>query len=75
MTTDSTSSPPDLPLPCLSDEAAVEIYFFVENLFLLVDARYGNQIRRHFQALRQHDFIDPDFEPSLNDLPLDDPPF
>jgi len=57
-------------LPALSDEAAVEIYLFVEELFLLVDARYGDQIRRHFQEIRRNDLWGPEF-----DSPLDDEPF
>ena len=54
----------------LSDEAAVEIYLFVEHVFLLGESRYGDQIRRHFDEISQHHFIGPDF-----DSPPDDPPF
>lgn len=70
--TSPDSSPPQhgVPLPRLSDEAAVEIYLFVESLFLLVESHYGDQIRRHFDAISQHNLVDPDF-----DSPLDDPPF
>lgn len=73
MTTASTPAPPSregVPLPSLSDEAAVEIYLFVEHLFLLLESRYGHQIRRHFHDVDQHNLIGPDF-----DSPLDDPPF
>ena len=73
MTTTPTSAPPSpegVPLPTLSDEAAVEIYLFVEHLFLLFESRYGLQIRRHFDDLGRHNLIEPDF-----DSPLDDPPF
>lgn len=72
MTTTASPSPPHdgVPLPRLSDEAAVEIFLFVEQLFLLVESRYGDQIRRHFDAISQHNLVDPDF-----DSPLDDPPF
>ena len=69
----TTPTPPlrqGVPLPRLSDEAAVEIYLFVEHLFLLVESRYGRQIRRHFDDLDQHNIIGPGF-----DSPLDDPPF
>ena len=69
----TTPTPPSregVPLPRLSDEAAVEIYLFVEHLFLLVESRYGQQVRRHFDDLGQHNLIGPDF-----DSPLDDPPF
>lgn len=58
-----------VPLPRLSDEAAVEIYLFVEHVFLLVESRYGDQIRRRFDELSQHNFI----EPAIGS-PLDDPP-
>jgi len=69
----STSSPPPrhgVPLPRLSDEAAVEIYLFIEHLFNLFEARYGDQIRRHFDDLSRHNLIEPD--PTTW---LDDPPF
>jgi len=71
MTTTTASSTHDgVPLPTLSDEAAVEIYFFIEHLFLLFESRFGDQIRRHFDDLRQHDLFAADF-----DGPPDDPPF
>ena len=72
MTTTASPSPPHdgVPLPRLSDEAAVEIFLFVEQLFLLVESRYGDQIRRHFDGLNRDNLIGPDF-----DAPLDDPPF
>lgn len=71
--TSTTTPPPSrdgVPLPRLSDEAAVEIYLFIEHLFLLFESRYGDQIRRHFDDLSQHNLIGPDF-----DSRLDDPPF
>jgi len=72
MTSTPTSppSPHGVPLPRLSDEAAVELYLFVEHLFLLIESRYGAQIRRHFDSQLPHNLIDPDF-----DSPPDDPPF
>jgi hypothetical protein len=74
MTAPSCSPPPPprdgVPLPKLSDEAAVEISLFIEHLFLLFEARYGDQIRRHCDELSRHNLIEPDF-----DSPLDDPPF
>ena len=73
MTLTSTPPPPSrdgVPLPRLSDQAAVEIYLFIEHMFLLFESRYGEQIRRHFDDLSEHNLIDPDF-----DSPLDDPPF
>jgi hypothetical protein len=70
-----TTTPPSpsshgVPLPRLSDEAAVELYLFVEHVFLLIESRYGDQIRRHFDDLSQNNLMDPDL-----DSPLDDPPF
>lgn len=59
-----------VPLPKLSNQAAVEIYLFVEHMFLLVESRYGDQIRRHFADLDRDNLIGPPF-----DSPLDDPPF
>lgn len=55
-------------LPLLSDEAAVEIYLFVEALFHLVEAHYGEQISRHFEQITKHYPFDPDF-----DSPPDEP--
>ena len=62
--------PDAVPLPRLSDEAAVELYLFVEHLFLLIESRYGQQIRRHFDDRDRHNLVEPD-----PDRPLDDPPF
>ena len=74
MTTTPTSAMPPphdgVPLPKLSDEAAVEIYLFIEHVFLLFESRYGDQIRRHFDDLSQHDLFESDFG-----SPPDDPPF
>jgi hypothetical protein len=70
MTTPPSPSSHGVPLPRLSDEAAVELYLFVEHVFLLIEARYGDQIRRHFEDISPSNLIGPDF-----DSPLDDPPF
>lgn len=69
-TTTPSPSPDGVPLPRLSNEAAVEIHLFIEHLFLLFESRYGDQIRRHFDDLDQHNLFGPDF-----DSHLDDPPF
>lgn len=66
----SLPSPNAVPLPKLSDEAAVEIYMYVESLFMLVESHYGLQIERHFNAISKHHLSGPDF-----DSALDDPPF
>lgn len=70
--TTSTPSPQRsrVPLPRLSDEAAAEIYLFVEHVFLLIESRYGHQIRRHFGELEHPNLAGPDF-----DAPPHDPPF
>jgi hypothetical protein len=68
--TSSPESPEGVPLPRLSDQAAVEIYLFIEHLWHLFESRYGQQISRHFEELSQHNLIEPQL-----DLPLDDPPF
>ena len=73
MTTASPSQPPSpdaVPLPRLSDEAAVEIYLYIEHVFLLFESPFGDQIRRHFDGLDRDNLIGPDL-----DRPLDDPPF
>lgn len=72
MTTTTSPSPSSqaVPLPRLSDEAAVELYLFVEHVFLLIESRYADQIRRHFEDLDRHSLIAPDF-----DSPPHDPPF
>ena len=69
-TTPASSTHNGVPLPRLSDEAAVELYLFVEQVFLLMESRYGGQIRRHFDGLSEHNLTGADF-----DSPLDDPPF
>lgn len=50
-----------VPLPRLSDEAAVELYLFVEHVFLLIESRYGRQIRRHFRGLERDNLVGPQF--------------
>ena len=71
MTTTTAPQPHEgVPLPRLSDEAAVEVYLFIEHVFLLFELRFGDQIRRHFDGLARDSLIGPDF-----DRPLDDPPF
>ncbi len=70
MTTSPSPSHDGVPLPRLSDQAAVELYLFVEHVFLLIESRYADQIRRHFDDLDRHNLIGPDL-----DSPPDDPPF
>lgn len=68
-TTTAPSSPDGVPLPRLSDQAAVELYLFVEQLLLLIESRYADQIRQHFNNLDQYSLFDSD------DSPVDDLPF
>jgi hypothetical protein len=70
MTTAPSQQPSHVPLPRLSDEAAAEIYLFVEHVFLLIESIYGHQIRRHFGDLEHPNLAGPDF-----DDPPDVPPF
>lgn len=68
-----TAPPPSsdgVPLPRLSDEAAVELYLFVEHLFMLLESRYGDQIRRHFDDRDRHNLLDADPDRSANDPPF-----
>ena len=68
------ASKPPLPqgvaLPRLSDDAAAEVYLFLENLINLFEARYGDQVHRFYENLSKHNLIEPD-----TDTQLDDPPF
>ena len=68
------ASKPPLPqgvaLPRLSDDAAAEIYLFLEQLLNLFEARYGDQVHRFYEDLSRHNLIEPDI-----DRQLDDPPF
>ena len=59
-----------VPLPRLSDDAAVEIYHFLKHLFNLFENRYGDQISRFYEDISRHNLIEPD--PNIE---LDDPPF
>ena len=45
------NNPPDhgIPLPPLSDEAAVQILDFLEAMFQIVETRYADQIHRYYQ--------------------------
>jgi hypothetical protein len=68
MSTDN-DTPGAGPRPRLSDEAAVEIHLFIYQFLELFEARYRDQIHRHYQDLSRDSLIED------NDLNLDDPPF
>ena len=61
---------PGVPLPRLSDEAAAEIYLFIEQVLRLFEDRYGGQLRRFYESMSRDNLL----ESKLN-LELDDPPF
>ena len=67
MSTDN-DTPGAGPCPRLSDEAAVEIHLFIYQFLELYEARYGDQIHRHYEDLSRDNLIED------NDLNLDDPP-
>ncbi|NDP40770.1 MAG: hypothetical protein GZ093_18895 [Rhodoferax sp.] len=55
-----------IPLPPLSDEAAVEILDFLGAVFQIFETRYANQIYRYYQAnniVRSHPSTITDCEP------------
>ena len=60
----------DIPLPPLSDEAAVEILDFLQAFILSFETRYGDQIRRYYDD-RSYDNI----RQYHSSTPSDDPPF
>ena len=61
---------PGVPLPRLSDEAAAEIYLFIEYVLCLFEDRYGGQLRRFYESMSRDNLLD-----SQLNLQLDDPPF
>ena len=60
----------DIPMPRLSDDAAVQIHDFIHHILDLFEARYGDQIHRFYADLCDDCFID-----SGSSLDPDDPPF
>ena len=66
------SSPVEIHLPPISDEAVVEIHDFLYDFLHLFEAHYGAQIHR-FYADRSFDSLAPP-EPQPRP-PDDDPPF
>jgi hypothetical protein len=59
----------DLPMPPLSDEAAVEILDFLHAIVLRFETHYGGEIHRYYEQRSCHDSIETDpLEPA-------DPPF
>ncbi len=60
----------NIALPCISDEAAVEILNFIEVVHQLFEDHYGRQIHRHYDSLYRHNIVQ-SHPVSSND----DPPF
>ena len=60
----------ELPLPRLSDEAVVEIHRFLEQIFDLVEVRYGGQITRFYDSMSRDNLFK-----SEGDSQPGDPPF
>ena len=63
-------SPPELPLPPLSDDSVIEILDFLYDLLTVFESRYGDQMRRYYDDHSPDNLIEPD-----QDRPAHDPPF
>ena len=59
-----------IPMPRLSDDAVVQIHYFIGHFLDLFEARYGDQIHRYCDDRSAHNMIGPDLTPNI-----DDPPF
>jgi hypothetical protein len=59
-----------IPLPALSDEAAVEILNFLEVTFQIFETHYAGQIHRFYESISQHNIVQQ--HPFMS---TDDPPF
>lgn len=61
---------PELRLPSLCDDCAVEILDFLYDVLTVFESHYGDQIRRYYDDRSRHNLIQPE-----QDLPPEDPPF
>jgi hypothetical protein len=59
-----------IPMPRLSDTAAVQIHDFIAQFLDLFEARYGDQIHRYYDDRSAHNIVGAEPTPDL-----DDPPF
>ena len=66
----NSPSAEDLPLPQLSDDSVVEIHHFLEYIFDLFEARYGDQITRFYDSMSRDNLFD-----SEGNSQPGDPPF
>ena len=64
------SRSPAIPMPHLSDDAAVQIHDFIAHFMDLFEAQYGDQIHRYYEDRSAHNIVGA--EPILD---IDDPPF
>lgn len=51
---------PELRLPPLTDDAAVEILDFLHDLLTAFENRYSAQVRRYYRDRSRHNLIEPD---------------
>jgi hypothetical protein len=58
-----------IPMPTLSDDAAVQIQDFIHHFLDLFEARYGDQIHRYYDDRSAHNMIRSDM-PSTTDPPF-----
>ena len=61
---------PRFSITLLSDDAAAQIYLFIEHILNLFEARYGTQISRFYESMSRANLIESDHNPQI-----DDPPF
>ena len=69
----NAANPPsdeELPLPQLSDDTVVEIHCFLEYLFDLFEARYGDQITRFYDSMSRDNLLHSDDDPQPGDPPF-----
>lgn len=59
-----------IPMPRLSDDAAVQIHDFIAHFLDLFEARYGDQIHRYYEDRSAHNIVGAEPIPDI-----DDPPF
>ncbi len=56
-----------IPTPRLSDDAVVQIHNFIGHFLDLFEARYGDQIHRHYDDRSVHNMINPDPTHGIDD--------
>lgn len=58
----------DIGLPQLSDDAAVQIHDFIYYCLDIFEARYGDQIHRHYQDRSRDNLLEPQDPRDWGDL-------